>query len=1496
MKKSEYNGLEIAVIGMSLRTPGANNIDAFWENLCKGKNSITFFSDDELLSKGLKKSDLNNENYVKAWGVVDDKDRFDSAFFGYMPEEAKFLDPQIRLFHETVWEAIEDAGFVPSKKGLVTGLYAGACENIPWKAYSYSKESESSLSSFYINYLNNKDYISALTSYKLNLNGPVIFTQTACSTSLVTTHLACRGLLMGECDIAIAGGVNINSYPKNGYVYNKGMILSPDGFCRPFDNDAGGTVGGEGAGVLILKRLEDAIRDNDDIKAIIKGSAINNDGSKKVGFTAPSVEGQKDCIEMALKVAEVEPESIGYIEAHGTGTLLGDPIEVEALKLAYGNLEKQSIPIGSIKSNLGHLDVAAGAVGLIKTILSLKNKKIPPSLNFNEPNKKIGFENTPFFVNDRLSVWESINDGPLRAGVSSFGIGGTNAHIILEEAPSKETKIPKRDNSLDQVFLFSAKTETALGNYLKKFGSFITTQDEISLQDIAYTLAVGRGNFQYKKAIVANSITELKKELDAIHDVEGMLAIPYAKAPITFVFSGQGSQYVNMGKDIYNANNKFKAIVDEGFRLLKSDTSIDFKEIVFPLNNEKSDTINNTKYAQPLIFLFEYALTKLIMSWGITPDYMIGHSVGEYTAACISGMLSFEDTLSLLAKRGSLVASLPEGSMLSAKMSEHDARNFVNETIVIAAVNGEEQIVFSGDSNSINELQEQLNSSNIVGVKLHTSHAFHSHMMDPIIDQYRDVLSNIEFGKPSIPFMSNVTGKAFDFDNFDVEYWCDHLRGTIHFYKGIDTINSYDEKNVYIELGPGNVLTSLISGYLNGEDKSLALNLLRHPKIKANDYTYLMGKVASLWEQGILFNWGDFYANDISHKVSLPTYSFDEFKYLVEVNQNSLFSLPDVQDSIQDNTADFYLPSWKKTYHSSENSNYTAKTCLFLGDNSEFSKALGIHLQKEFSIVITLFIGEDFNKQTKTRFHVNPKNKEQQKQLFEALKEEKYEMDVIVNCWPLCITKAETADDDKNNLLLAKTYNQFHTFLEILKGLAFYNFLEKSSLYLITESLHKVLGNEKQNIDQSVLLGLLKVISQETSLLYTCNLDVETTENVNVAAMKLLNEMKQTSDSGTVALRNEERWELTFNDIQIEDPKISEIKNRGTYVITGGLGNLGYVVGAYLLEKYNAKIIILGRTNLEDDIKTTVDPDKLERFNSLSTKGEINYVSVDLSNKEGLVKVIENLKTEHKEINGIIHAAGMLSSSAFQLCSNVSIDNIDQHFQPKIDGLVNLLDVFKETPLDFVWVTSSIASYLGGLGYSVYSSSNVFMDYYLNSSQINIKKAVVVNLDALSFGELVNDPRARELTICSDEITTILEKTLKLNGTPNVIVAKRDFHQRFNKLKDIKEDKESKSTGQVQFKLAKVNRSGLSSAYKESVLETEKELIDIWELFFGLKNIGVCDNFFELGGDSLKALSLLKEINKRFNKEITVVQLFESSNVEGLATLIDEVKSKSMII
>jgi len=877
----------IAIVGMSGRFPGARDVDQFWKNLVEGVDCISRFHEPDL-EYTLAKPGTDGDKFIGARGVLEGVDLFDADFFGMYPREAQLIDPQHRLFLECAWEALESAGHDPERYAGLIGIYAGLSMNTYLlhnlctdRKFAADFSANYQVGSYPTMLGNDKDFMPTRVSYKLNLRGPSLTVQCACSTSLVAICQACTSLLTYQCDMALAGGVSITFPQKRNYAYQEEGLASADGTCRTFDAAACGTVFGHGVAVVLLKRVEDAISDGDSILAVIKGFALNNDGCDKIGYAAPSVNAQSEVIAMAQAAAGISPETISYVEAHGTATPLGDPIEVAALTTAFrrgGATRNQYCALGSGKTHIGHLDIAAGATGLIKTVLQLRHELIPALLNFKSPNPKIDFEHSPFFPASAPIEWKR-NGAPRRAGVSAFGIGGTNAHVVVEEAPLTELSGPSRKQ---QLLLLSAKTPAALASMSKRLADFLEIHPDVCLADVAYTLQRGRQQFRHRQALCAANIKQAVERLGAANEENSVVTPASAQAPsVVFLFPGQGSQQVDMGKDLYDGEPVFRGVVDSCAERLQRHLGLDIRLVLYPdaASKEKAQTqINETRVTQPTIFTVEYALARLWMSWGVKPSLLIGHSVGEYVAAVLAGVFSLEEALALLASRAKLMQDLPGGSMLAVRKGAADLGKSLPESIAIAAINSPVLTTLSGPTPILQELQKTYEASKIFCRILPTSHAFHSSMMDPMLEPFAALAASVRQQKPTIPWISTLTGGWMEAAP-EASYWASQVRRTVCFGRAVETAIKHGA-TTFLEVGPGQALTQLALQHPSPNPLAAVTSLAPYDA-DSSDGESMLTALGRLWLSGIQPDWAGFYATEKRKRVNLPTYPFERKSYWI---------------------------------------------------------------------------------------------------------------------------------------------------------------------------------------------------------------------------------------------------------------------------------------------------------------------------------------------------------------------------------------------------------------------------------------------------------------------------------------------------------------------------------------------------------------------------------------------------------------------------------------
>ncbi|MBD1865331.1 MULTISPECIES: type I polyketide synthase [Trichocoleus] len=1480
----------IAIIGMTGRFPGAKNIQEFWHNLQNGVEAIAWFSDEELLAAGVDPDLLQHPNYVKAGAILEGIDQFDATFFGYSPREAETLDPQQRLFLECAWEGLEHAGYDPQRFDGRIGVYAG----VGWDSYLvFNLAGHPHLLDQTHGYQtvigNEKDHLTTRVSYKLNLKGPSLDIQTACSTSLVATNLACQSLLSYQCDMALAGGVTISVPHRTGYLHQTGGILSPDGHCRAFDAQAAGTVAGNGVGVVVLKRLEDAIADRAMIYAVIKGAAINNDGAVKVGYTAPSVEGQAEAIAEALAVAEIEPETVSYIETHGTGTALGDPIEISALTQAFRSQtqKKQFCAIGSVKTNIGHLDAAAGVTSLIKTTLALHHQQIPPSLHFEQPNPQIDFANSPFYVNTKLTDWKT-NHIPRRAGVSSFGIGGTNAHAVLEEAP----KLPSSGTFRPwQLLLLSAKTASALDAATTRLSDHLAQHPEQDLADAAYTLQVGRQRFNHRRMVVCQDNAEA---IQILRSQDPKQIVTHIEAPqsrsITFLFPGQGTQYVGMGRDLYQTEPIFQEWVDRGSELLKSTLGVDLQDLLYRSETDVTEQLQQTAIAQPAIFLVEYALAQLWMSWGVRPQTLTGHSVGEYIAACLAGVFSFEDALSLVAKRGQLMQSLPTGSMLAVSLSETQIKPWLNEEISLAAINAPNLCVVSGTMTAIEELRDRLTAQNVECRLLHTSHAFHSAMMEPILVSFRAAVSQVKLQPPTLRLLSNLTGTWMTpAEATSPDYWVQHLRQPVRFSAGVSQL--LQEPNcILLEVGPGRTLSTLIRQHQSQASGQIVLSSLRHPKDAPkdieSDIAFLLNVLGRLWLAGVEIDWLSFYAHEQRRRLPLPTYPFERQRYWIDPPSKQTNSTPAAPTlGKKPHMSDWlYVPSWQQSPLVAP-AIAPPQHYLILADSSGVGSELASQLEQAGHTVAIVMMGDRFTQKDEHTYTINPQTPEDYQTLFQTISQQPT---AIAHCWNL--EGEARSPEDQQSL-------GFYSLLYLSQALTQQNFSDPVRLILTTQNLYDITGQEVLDPAAATSLGFCRVLPREQPNLTCSHIDLDSCspQHWGARGAQLTAEIGSNAPESSfqqIAYRGRHRWVQSLEPVSLESSSIPQIQLQpgGVYLITGGLGGIGLSLAHYLAESVQAKLVLVSRSG-------QAESQTLQALESLGA--EVLVVQADVTNREQMKDAIAQTLQRFGRLNGVIHAAGIAGGGIAQLKTSEAAASV---LAPKVQGTLVLEEVLQGISLDFLCLCSSLSSIIGEFGQTDYCAANAFLDAFAHYWTAKYgSPAIAINWDTwqqvgmavnTTLPEALQQQRAASLQqgLTTEEGVEVFQRILH-SGLPQVIVSTQDLQAVVEQHQQAVLQ-QTQSASIDQFVSASEGRSRHHllphSAYAAPHSAVEQQIADIWQDLLGVEPIGIHDSFFELGGHSLLAVQAVSRLRDLFQVELPLrVLLSEASTIAELTQWIE---------
>lgn len=1532
----------VAIVGMACRLPGANSADEFWRNLRAGRESITFFGADELEAAGISSERFRQPNYVAAKGVLEQADCFDAGFFGFSPREASLMDPQQRVFLECAWTALEHAGYDGREYPGAVGVFAGSILSTYLLRNLWSnRELVAAAGNFQTAIGNDPTFLASRAAYYLDLRGPSVSVGTACSTSLVAVHLACQSLTAYESDMALAGGISIHLPLIGGYRYEEGGILSPDGRCRPFDAAAQGTVSGDGVGVVVLKRLEDAIADGDFIHALIRGSAVNNDGNLKVGYTAPSVTGQAHVIAEALAMAGVEPETISLVEAHGAGTLLGDPIEFAALVEAFEGCEKGKgfCALGSVKSNIGHVDAAAGIAGLIKTVLALRHREIPPTLHFKEANPQIDLGNSPFYVNNELRPF---TDGatPARAGVSSFGIGGTNAHVILEEAPQLARDPGRKPPpALDLLFL-SARTPTALEVATDRLAEHLEANPNLDFHDVAYTLRRGRRAFEHRRSLICGDRVEAVAALRA-RDPQRLSSsvVRSERRSVTFMFPGLGNHYAGMGWELYCAEIEYRETVDRCAELLRGHLDGDIRDFLYPGRDwthpapdgdageragggatldlramlasargvAASDSApDQPAAAQPAIFVTEVAMAALLRSWGVEPEAMIGHSIGEFVAAYLSGVLSLADAVELVATRARLIQSRVEpGVMLAVPLGEEELRALLPEGLSLGAVNEAMLCVVSGEDDRVRDLEARLVEAGVSSQRLRSTHAYHSKMMEPIVQPLADALKKIELRPPRIPYVSCITGTWItDEEATSPAYWARHLCRTVRFRDGISLLLQ-DSLRVLVEVGPGQGLTShavreraRVPGLESEVIPTMRWSYDRQPETGV-----LLRGIGQLWLAGVSIDTSRFLSGERQRRrVPLPTYPFERQRYWIDepdaqAGTTGIDALkkPDVADW-------FYLPCWKPSVRPrAAQPRIERRNWLVFADDCGVGDDLAEQLRARGESVVTVEPGDRLSSDG-DRFVVDPRRDADYEALLRELSESGRAPDTVVHLWSL--TRAENAAPSHARF---ERFQQlgYYSLMRFLQSLWKQGFDNHPTLEIVANHFFEVHGDEELMPEKATLRGPAMVAPQEhPGLICRCvDTDIPPDDPARRAALvaQLIGELGMAATEPAVAYRRGKRWVQDYEPVRLEgaDGERPPLRERGAYLLTGGLGGVGLAMARHLAERVRARLALVGRSAFpprdawerwlgEHDEADPVSL-KIRQLQALEELGsEVLVLRADVSDPVEMSRAVEAVEDRFGALHGVVHAAGNIGVETFREISQANTPDSESQFAAKAHGLMVLAQTIDERSLDFCLLTSSLSAVLGGLGFSAYSAANLFMDAFARWKN-RTGGTPWISVDWDSWGLADARPMivglgasVSEYVMTPEQAGAAFDRILTEGNLSQVVVSSGDLKLRLKQWIG-RDHAAGRAPGNNVTTHA---RPGLTTPYAAPRGELELELAEIWQELFGIAPVGRDDNFFELGGHSLLATQLSARLYAKLQTEMSLAVLLQSPTVAQMASAV----------
>jgi len=1346
----EISPNDIAIVGMAMRVPGASTVDAFWSNLVNGVESIRPLTAEEVAAAALAGDPVDDRRYVRRTADLPEMEMFDPDFFGLSPKEAAIMDPQHRHFLECAWEALEDAGRMPDREAGPVGVFAASGMG----SYFYfnvcsNRELVEQTGMFLLRHTgNDKDFLSTRVSFSFDLRGPSVNVQTACSSSLVAVHYAAQSLMNGECDMALAGGVTIEQPHRRGYVYQDGEILSPEGHCRAFDHRAAGTVFGSGAGVVVLRRLADAIADGDIIHAVIKGSAINNDGASKAGYLAPSVTGQAEAIIEAQGIANIPADSIGYVECHGTGTYLGDPIEIEALTEAFrlSTDKRNYCRIGSVKSNIGHLDTAAGVVSLIKASLAVKHGVIPPTLGFEKPNPAINFAASPFVVNDKLTDWPA-NAQLRRAGVNSLGVGGTNAHVIVEQPPARKATSATDDDV--HLLVLSAKSRKAVEAAQARLGAAIAANPDLALADVAHTLITGRKAFEHRAAVAvrgrADAIAALTQP--ELKRAMGHVAVDNSSGAV-FLFPGGGAQHHGMARSLYASDVQFRALVDEGLGYLPATAAAELRASWLDAT-APDPRLALPSVQLPAILIVEVAIARLWLARGINPVALVGHSMGENAAACIAGVMSFSDAVNLVRVRGELFETLEKGGMLSVSLPAEQLRAVLPAELDMASVNAPGLCVVSGLPADLDKFAVVLRDRGIDATPVAIDVAAHSRMLEAILPRFKAFVSTLTLRAPKIPIISNVTGTPLSAnDATSADYWTRHLRSTVLFEACLAAL-SEDKSRIFIEVGPSRALSSLTKAQ-GSIDANRVINSLPHPDEAVDDQLYAATAFVRAWAVGLPVK----VETPFGQRVSLSTYPFQHRKYFFERQQQAVS-----QDAPLLKLADMadwgYRPAWKRSIPDTiAGADSEPRTWLLFADDGDTGQVLAARLRAKGHRVVVVSSGDGFSRRGTDDYVLSPEHGRQGYDSLVASLTADAALPSRIIYMPL-LTHAATFRPGSSYFDRIQQ-GGFYGLLHLAQALAEAGASDDLGITVVTNGAQQVDGEGLTQPEKATIEGPALVIPRElpgttvrlvdvdlpiaaagTRKSLIATLQGRTTSATTPSHMldHLLEEVLATPTSEIVAWRGSRRWSRIHQPLKLTpaNDQTPAFRQGGVYLLTGGLGDLALTFAEQLVDSYAARIILMARTTLppqsEWPLLERVLPRADKRYRAIAAirsmqakGGEVLVVRGDVGNPADMQEALEQGRARFGTVNGVLHTAGLVDDAPLATKTDESAEGV---LAPKVQGTLVLAKSLADEPIDLLVLFSSTSADTAPAGQVDYVGANAFLNAFAESQSARSDRRTV---------------------------------------------------------------------------------------------------------------------------------------------------------------------------
>lgn len=1533
----------IAIIGMACRFPGqAQTPDAFWQVLSQGRQTSTQIPEQRWESEAYydPSPEAPGKMYTRAGCFLDDVAGFDAPFFGISPREASRMDPQQRLLIEVTWEAIERAGLAMSAlAGSATGVFIGMMTGQEYRQLQMSAQEEAFCDDPHAGTGSASSVASGRLAYLFDWRGPTLTVDTACSSSLVALHLACQSLRRGECTLAVVGGANTVLLPETMVNACKMGMLAPDGQCKTFDAAADGFVLGEGCAVVVLKPLAQALAEHDPLLAIIRGSAINQDGRSN-GMTAPSKLAQEAVIRQALARAGVRPQEIDYVEAHGSGTSLGDPIEISALEAVFaeGRTAEQPVQVGAVKTNIGHLVGAAGIAGLVKTVLALQHREIPPHLNLHQLNPHIAQVQQVTAIPTTLRPWQSEQAARL-AGVSSFGWSGTNAHVILQEAPEPEAlPVPGRPA---QVLLLSAQTESALNQVTENLAAYIEEHADVPLAAIAQTLQTARSPLQYRRMLVCRDRADALALLHTRPAQRVVTGLSPARRPVAFLFPGVGEQYLDLALELYQSEPLFRETIVNCCTLLKERAGLDLHDAIFsrgarhsPSTNGKTrafpqregvdlrslmeqrthtvlaslDHLKQTVMAQPAAFVIEYALARLLEHWGIHPSAMLGYSLGEYVAATLAGVFTPEDALLLVAQRAKMIQSLPAGAMLAVFLSEREVQPYLRQPICLAAVNGPSTCVLAGPLAEIERLEARLSMREVAHRRLDTSHAFHSTMLDPLRARLIRLLEGRQLHAPRIPYLSNVTGTWITAEQAtDPAYWAEHMCQTVRFAGGVSTLLQ-DSELLLVEIGPGQTLSSFVRQHpeCTRERTGLIFSTLPGAFEHISDYTSLLTAVGKLWVAGAQIDWSALAGGTRQCPVSLPTYPFEHQRYWI--SGPTRIHTPRKGQGKRALADWFTLPAWrqKELCGSQVHAREAASNWLVLLDEETPGPQLVAQLLARGHEVVSATRGTAFARRGEGQYTLRPGERADYAALLHDLQEAGKVPEQIVHLWTY---RAESAVADGAALIEAG----FESLVALTQALGNLD-LPACQITVISSELHNVAGDEQVCPEKALVLGPCRVIPQEYPAVRCRSIDIPRCSPggrpEETLVRQLVRELTAGPTEPVVALRGKRRWVQTMEPVTLDEATgaCPPLRNGGVYLITGGLGGIGLSIAGYLAQHAGARLVLVGRSTLpardtwEQLEREASDPTHgqtkaIRAIKEMEAQGaRVLVLQADVANEVQMRRVIAETQASFGALHGVFHAAGVPGMGLLQLKTRAQMASV---LTPKVQGTQVLQRVLANQQLDFLLLCSSLTSITGGgPGQSDYAAASAFLDAWAQRHasdqgmtmaidwgewQWNAWESGLSGYDAQTQAFL-REHRQR-FGISFEEGMQALMRLL-VAGFPQVVVSPQEIETL------IELSTAYTTAGLPQQGAARPllhARPELATSYIAPRTESECRIAALWGEHLGIEQVGINDNFFELGGNSLIGMEMIRQTRKAFAlTDLPPYILYEAPTVRLIAQYLEQ--------